>query len=106
MQVQYSNEGGGTVRGVCGSEEKAPVAYIPVGIGGCSGLPRVQIVPGPVPCLLPAYLLTEMGSVTLDMLQSRIPQGLGGLKFGLRSALPIPIRIANANAFDVRSPLG
>ena len=66
LRVQYTNEDGGTVRGVCGSEEKTPIAYIPIGLGGCSGLLRVQIVPGPVPCLLPAYLLTDMGSV-IDM---------------------------------------
>ena len=66
MKVQHSGEDGGTVRGVCGAEERTPIAYIPIGIGGCSGLLRVQIVPGPVPCLIPAYLLTDMGSV-IDM---------------------------------------
>ena len=66
LRVQYTNEDGGTVRGVCGSEEKTPIAYIPIGLSGCSGLLRVQIVPGPVPCLLPAYLLTDMGSI-IDM---------------------------------------
>ena len=66
MRVKHTNEDGGMVRGVCGSEEKTPIAYIPIGMGGCSGLLRVQIVPGPVPCLLPAYLLTDMGSV-IDM---------------------------------------
>ena len=66
MRIKHTNEDGGTVRGVCGSEERTPIAYIPIGIGGCSGLLRVQIVPGAVPCLLPAYLLTDMGSV-IDM---------------------------------------
>ena len=66
MKVQHSGEDGGTVRGVCGAEERTPIAYIPIGIGGCSGLLRAQIVPGPVPCLIPAYLLTDMGSV-IDM---------------------------------------
>ena len=66
MKVRHSGEDGGTVRGVCGAEERTPIAYVPIGIGGCSGLLRVQIVPGPVPCLIPAYLLTDMGSI-IDM---------------------------------------
>ena len=66
MRIKHTNEDGGAVRGVCWSEERAPIAYVPIGIGGCSGLLRVQIVPGAVPCLLPAYLLTDMGSV-IDM---------------------------------------
>ena len=66
MRVQHTNEDGSTVRGVCGSEERTPIAYIPIGVGGCSGLLRAQIVPGAAPCLLPAYLLTDMGSI-IDM---------------------------------------
>ena len=66
MKVRRSGEDGGTVRGVCGAEERTPIAYVPIGIGGCSGLLRVQIVPGPVPCLIPAYLLTDTGSI-IDM---------------------------------------
>ena len=31
MKVQYSGEGGGTVRGVCGAEERTPIAYVPIG---------------------------------------------------------------------------
>ena len=63
MRIKRTNEDGGTVRGVCGSEERTPIAYVPIGIGGCSGLLRVQIVPGAVPCLLPAYLLTDIWAV-------------------------------------------
>ena len=29
MRVQHMNEDGGTVRGVCGSEERTPIAYVP-----------------------------------------------------------------------------
>ena len=31
LREQHSNEGGGTVRGVCGAEEKTPIAYISIG---------------------------------------------------------------------------
>ena len=71
IKVQHSTEDGGTVRGVCGVEEKTPIAYIPVGIAGYSGQLRVQIVPGSVPCLVPAYLLTDLGSV-IDMSSMRV----------------------------------
>ena len=59
------------MRGVCGVEEKTPIAYIPVGVAGYSGQLRVQIVPGSVPCLVPAYLLTDLGSV-IDMSSMRV----------------------------------
>ena len=52
-------------------EEKTPIAYIPVGVAGYSGQLRVQIVPGSVPCLVPAYLLTDLGSV-IDMSSMRV----------------------------------
>ena len=42
------------------------IAYIPIGLGGKAGVLRVQVVPGNVPCLIPAYLLTQIGAV-LDM---------------------------------------
>ena len=63
LRVQYSDEKGGTVRGVCGSEEITQVAYIPIGIGGRGGILRVQVVPGGVPCLIPAYFLDQLGAV-------------------------------------------
>ncbi|CAE7350344.1 RE1 [Symbiodinium sp. CCMP2592] len=66
LRVQYSDEQGGTVRGVCGSEEITQVAYIPIGIGGRGGILRVQVVPGGVPCLIPAYFLHVLGAV-IDM---------------------------------------
>ncbi|CAE7724500.1 GIP [Symbiodinium necroappetens] len=66
LRVQYSDEKGGTVRGVCGSEEITQVAYIPIGIGGRGGILRVQVVPGWVPCLVPAYFLDQLGAV-IDM---------------------------------------
>ena len=31
LREQHSTEGGGTVRGVCGAEEKTPIAYISIG---------------------------------------------------------------------------
>ena len=34
LRVQQSEEDGGAVRGVCGVEEKTPIAYIPVGVAG------------------------------------------------------------------------
>eukprot|EP00439_Symbiodinium_sp_Y106_P086029 s529_g30.t2 len=71
VRVQHTSEDGGTVRGVCGVEEKTPIAYIPVGVAGYCGQLRVQIVPGSVPCLVPAYLLTDLGSV-IDMRSMRI----------------------------------
>ena len=61
--VQYSQETGGSVRGVCGSEQETKLAYIPMGLCGMSGVLKVQVVPGHVPCLLPVYLLTALGSV-------------------------------------------
>ena len=66
LRVQYSDEKGGTVRGVCGSEEVTEVAYIPIGIQGRGGILRVQVVPGGVPCLIPAYFLDQLGAV-IDM---------------------------------------
>ena len=61
---------GGTVRGVCGSEQVTKIAYIPVGIAGAPGILRVQVVPGTIPCLVPVYLLTA-GAV-IDMPGSRV----------------------------------
>ena len=66
LMVQWSNESGGTVRGVCGKEERTKVAYIPIGLGGKSGVLRVQVVPGDIPFLLPAYFLTDLEAV-IDM---------------------------------------
>ena len=63
LRVQYSDEQGGTVRGVCGSEEVTQVAYIPIGLGARGGILRVQVVPGGVPCLIPAYFLHHLGAV-------------------------------------------
>ena len=66
VQVQWSSEAGGSVRGVCGSEETTQIAYVPIGLGGKSGVLRVQVVPGDIPFLLPAYFLSELGAV-IDM---------------------------------------
>lgn len=66
LRVQVTNESGGTVRGVCGSEQVTKVAYVPLGISGKSGVLRVQVVPGDVPFLIPAYLLFQLGAV-IDM---------------------------------------
>ncbi|CAE7830815.1 RE1 [Symbiodinium sp. CCMP2592] len=66
LRAQITNEDGGTVRGVCGAEQVTKVAYIPIGLGSKAGVLRVQVVPGSVPCLLPAYLLTKLGAV-IDM---------------------------------------
>ena len=62
LRVQYTQEEGGTVRGVCGSEQVTRIAYIPIALGGKAGVLRVQVVPCTVPCLLPAYLLTQIGA--------------------------------------------
>ena len=66
LQVQWSNEHGGSVRGVCGQEESTRIAYIPIGLSGKSGVLRVQVVPGEIPFLLPAYFLTDLKAV-IDM---------------------------------------
>ena len=66
LLIQWSNESGGSVRGVCGKEERTQVAYVPIGIGGKSGVLRVQVVPGDIPFLLPAYFLTDLHAV-IDM---------------------------------------
>eukprot|EP00435_Cladocopium_sp_Y103_P060316 s936_g22.t1 len=66
LQVQWSEESGGSVRGVCGSEESTKIAYVPIGLCGKSGVLRVQVVPGEIPFLLPAYFLAELGAV-IDM---------------------------------------
>ena len=68
LQVQWSNESGGAVRGVCGKEQQTRVAYVPIGLAGCCGLLKVQVVPGEVPFLLPAHMLTELKAV-IDMQQ-------------------------------------
>ena len=66
LRVQVTNEDGGVVRGVCGAEQITKIAYIPIGLGSKAGVLKVQVVPGNVPCLLPAYLLTKLGAV-IDM---------------------------------------
>ena len=71
LRVQITDETGGTVRGVCGSEQVTKVAYIPIGIAGRPGVLRVQVVPGVIPCLIPAYLLTDAGAI-IDMPGSRV----------------------------------
>ena len=71
LQVQWSHEAGGSVRGVCGQEETTSIAYVPIGIGQRSGVLRVQVVPGNIPFLLPAYFLTSVGAV-IDMEHSYI----------------------------------
>ena len=71
VQVQWSHECGGTVRGVCGMEETTKIAYVPIGLNGRSGVLRVQVVPGDIPFLLPAYFLTELEAV-IDMKHATI----------------------------------
>eukprot|EP00438_Fugacium_kawagutii_P011007 Skav220594 [mRNA] locus=scaffold2744:89020:94746:+ [translate_table: standard] len=71
LQVQWSCESGGSVRGVCGAEETTSIAYVPIGLGGRSGVLRVQVVPGDIPFLLPAYFLTELEAV-IDMKHAMI----------------------------------
>ena len=71
LQVQWSQESGGTVRGVCGAEETTKIAYVPIGLGGKSGVLRVQVVPGDIPFLLPAYFLSDLGAV-IDMKHATI----------------------------------
>ena len=71
LQVQWTHESGGSVRGVCGAEESTQVAYVPIGIGGRSGVLRVQVVPGDIPFLLPAYFLTDLEAV-IDMKHAMI----------------------------------
>ena len=71
LKVQWSHEAGGSVRGVCGAEETTKRAYVPIGLSGKSGVLRVQVVPGDIPFLLPAYFLTELGAV-IDMKNATI----------------------------------
>ena len=71
LKVQWSQEAGGSVRGVCGAEETTKIVYIPIGLSGKSGVLRVQVVPGDIPFLLPAYFLTELGAV-IDMKNATI----------------------------------
>ena len=71
LQVLWSHESGGTVRGVCGAEETTKIAYVPIGLGGKSGVLRVQVVPGDIPFLLPAYFLSDLGAV-IDMKHATI----------------------------------
>ena len=71
LKVQWSQEPGGVVRGVCGAEETTKVAYVPIGLGGKSGVLRVQVVPGDIPFLLPAYFLTDLAAV-IDMKHATI----------------------------------
>lgn len=63
LQVQWSEESGGSVRGVCGSEESTKIAYVPIGLCGKSGALRVEVVPGEILFLLLAYFLAELGAV-------------------------------------------
>ena len=51
------------MRGVCGAEQNTRIAYVPVSMSGLPWVLRVQVVPGHVPCLLPAYLLMATGAV-------------------------------------------
>ena len=55
LKVQWSHEAGGSIRGVCGAEETTKIVYVPIGLSGKSGVLRVQVVPGDIPFLLPAY---------------------------------------------------
>ena len=71
LRIQVTDEVGGTVKGVCGSEQVTKVAYIAIGVGGKPGVLRVQVVPGVIPCLVPAYLLTDAGAI-IDMPGSRV----------------------------------
>ena len=68
LQVQWSAESGGAVRGVCGKGQHTRVAYVPIGLAGCPGLLKAQVVPGEVPFLLPAHMLTDLKAV-IDMSQ-------------------------------------
>ena len=79
LRVQWSSESGGSVRGVCGAEETTQIAYVPVGLGGKSGVLRVQVVPGDIPFLLPAYFLTELEAV-IDMKHATIMYMALGVK--------------------------
>ena len=66
VQVQWTSEHGGSVHGVCGQEASTKICYIPIRLGGKSGVLRVQVLPGDVPMLLPAYLLADLKAV-IDM---------------------------------------
>ena len=79
LKVQWTTEAGGSVRGVCGTEESTKLAYVPVGLGGKSGVLRVQVVPGEIPFLLPAYFLTELEAV-IDMKHATIMYMALGVK--------------------------
>ena len=79
LRVQWSHEAGGSVRGVCGAEETTRIAYVPIGLGGKSGVLRVQVVPGDIPFLLPAYFLTELEAV-IDMKHGTIMYMALGVK--------------------------
>ena len=79
LQVQWSHESGGSVRGVCGAEETTKIAYVPIGLGGKSGALRVQVVPGDIPFLLPAYFLTDLEAV-IDMKHAMIMYMAIGVK--------------------------
>ena len=83
LQVQWSHESGGTVRGVCGAEETTKIAYVPIGLGGKSGVLRVQVVPGDIPFLLPAYFLSDLGAV-IDMKHATIMYMNLGIKQNMR----------------------
>ena len=51
LKVRWSTEAGGSVRGVCGKEEKTHIVYVPIGLSGKSGVLRCRVVPGDIPFL-------------------------------------------------------
>lgn len=78
LRVQWSHEPGGMVRGVCGSEEHTSLAYVPIGLGGKSGILKVQVAPGDIPFLIPAYFLSDLQAV-IDMKNCHhLVHGFGG----------------------------
>ena len=83
LKIQWSHESGGVVRGVCGAEESTKIAYVPIGLGGKSGVLRVQVVPGDIPFLLPAYFLTDLEAV-IDMKHATIMYMKIGVKQEMR----------------------
>ena len=66
LQVQWSEESGGSMRGVCGLEESTKIAYLPIGFCGKSDILQIQVVPGEIQFLLSIYFLAELGAV-IDM---------------------------------------
>ena len=66
LQVQWSENLGGVCEEFAGQRESTKIAYVPIGLCGKLGALRVQVVPGEIPFLLPAYFLAELGAV-IDM---------------------------------------